>query len=84
MIYARGLLFLVEGQPLWLECKTTKDYSGHLKKYSQHRACLSIPKERAILVVLNVPTEQTQDNTDMWDITVKNENNFAQHVETLL
>lgn len=78
------LLFLIEGQPLWIECKTGKEYNAHLQKYSQHRNALGIPKERSLLVILDIPETQTIDLTKLWNMTVVNEYNFAQAIKDVL
>lgn len=73
------LLFLVDGQPLWVECKTG-DYQAYIAKYSDARKLLSIPKSRAILVVLGISNDLTANLTHLYDITVANETNFPERV----
>lgn len=69
------LLFMIEGQPLWVECKIG-DYQAYIAKYSNVRKLLSIPKSRAILVILDIPEELTTNLTYLYDVTVANESNF--------
>jgi hypothetical protein len=78
------LLFIVEGSPLWIECKSGKDYNAHLAKYSNHRKILDIPKTGSILVILDIPDEQTVTLTSFWDITVVNQNTIIPSIETAL
>lgn len=73
------LLFLVDNQPLWVECKTG-EYQAYIAKYSDARKLLSIPKPRAILVILDIPDQLTTDLTNLYDITVANEYNFLKLV----
>ena len=73
------LLFLVENDPLWLECKTG-DYSSYIAKYADVRPTLAVPKERAILVILGISDDLTSQLTDLYDLTVANENNFLAQV----
>ena len=75
------LLFLVDNQPLWVECKTG-DYQAYIAKYSNARKLLGIPKPRAILVILGIPDDLTTHLTNLYDITVANENNFLKVVCT--
>ncbi|MEB3357262.1 MAG: hypothetical protein VKK04_11085 [Synechococcales bacterium] len=67
------LVFMVEDAPLWIECKTGKDSNAYLERYSNHRKQLNIPKGRSLLVILDIPTEQAQTLTTLWDITVTNQ-----------
>lgn len=73
------LLFLIDGQPLWVECKTG-DYQVYIAKYSDARRLLSIPKSRAILIILGIPNDLTASLTNLYDITVANEDNFLERV----
>lgn len=73
------LLFLVDGQPLWVECKTS-DYQAYIAKYSDTRKLLAVPKSRSILVILGIPNELTVNLTRLYDITVANEHNFLEKV----
>jgi hypothetical protein len=75
------LFFLVDNQPIWIECKSGQDYNAYLTKYSKkYRKLLGIPKERAFLVIADLTDEQTTDYTNLWDITVVNINNFTQQL----
>jgi hypothetical protein len=73
------VLFLVNNQPLWLECKTG-EYQTHVAKYSNARKVLGIPKQRAVLVVLDISEDISENLTSLYDITVANENNFTKAV----
>lgn len=75
------LVFMIEGRPLWIECKTGNNYNTCLERYSTHRKILGVPKERAILVILGISKEQTKNLTNLWDITVANTDNFVQVVK---
>jgi len=77
------LIYLMEDAPLWLECKTG-DYQLYIPKYADVRPILAIPKERAILVVLGISDELSSQLTDLYDITVANENNFLALVAAAL
>lgn len=73
------LLWLVNGQPLWVECKTG-DYQAYVAKYSAIRKLLSVPKKRSILIILDIPNELALHLTRLYDITVANETNFLERV----
>ena len=77
------LIYLIENAPLWLECKTG-DYQSYIAKYANVRPTLAIPKERSILVVLGISDELSSQLTDLYDITVANENNFLALVAAAL
>ena len=69
------LFFLIAGSPLWIECKTS-NYQSYITKYSGMRKVFGIPKERAILIILDIPDNLTNSLTEIHDITVANESNF--------
>ncbi|MBX3054411.1 MAG: hypothetical protein KF753_23260, partial [Caldilineaceae bacterium] len=71
------LLFLVDSQPLWIECKTG-DYAAYITKYSEAKKLLSVPSERSLLVILDIPNELTDNLTDLYEIIVTNEGNFLE------
>lgn len=73
------LLFLIDGQSLWVECKTG-DYQAYIAKYAETRKLLAVPKSRAVLVILGIPDDLTVNLTHLYDITVANENNFLERV----
>lgn len=74
------LLFLVEGQPLWLECKTGKDINLHLMKYGKHRQTMDIPKGRSFLVMLDYSTAQSQGLEHLWEMTAASERSVEELV----
>lgn len=74
------LIFLIDGQPLWVECKTG-EYAAYVAKYAEMRKLLSVSKSRSILVILGVPDDVTANLSHIYDITVANENNFLQKID---
>jgi hypothetical protein len=70
------LFFLIEGEPLWIECKTGKEYNRFIKIYSDHRAHLAIPEERALLVILDIPDHEAEALTSLWKLKVINLEGF--------
>lgn len=88
IVFANGnrfeldLFFVVEGEPLLIECKAGRDYNAHLQKYSQHSQLLSLPKSSAILVILDIPEKQANEVMQMWSaLTVTNQNNLLAAIE---
>lgn len=77
------ILFLVNKQPLWIECKTN-NYQDHIQKYADLRKRMNIPRDQAMLVVLGLDDKLAADLTDIWGLTVLNEKNFMEHVARVL
>jgi predicted SprT family Zn-dependent metalloprotease len=74
------ILFLINDNPLWLECKTG-DYQSYIVKYSDFKKHLSIEKENSCLIILGLPNHLTKKLTQLYEITVLNENNFLEYIE---
>lgn len=64
------LFWSVQGQPLWIECKTSKEYESFLKKYSDYRKRLGMAPSRSILMVLEAPEEQAEQQSQFWQLTI--------------
>lgn len=78
------LLFLVEGQPLLVECKTGGDFNTHLKKFSDHRKRLSISPERAFLVILDLEDFQTERLSQFWKFKVVNQDKLLSLIQAVV
>jgi len=74
------LLFLVNQDLLWIECKTKPDISDSLARYAKHKKIMSIPENRAFVVALDIPDNQALELTQRWQITVVNQNNFLEKI----
>ena len=69
--YELDFLFLVEGEPVWIECKTSAGQNtNYLDKYSGHAKRLGIPKSRALLVILDLEKSQATEWTNLWGVKV--------------
>lgn len=66
------ILFLVDNELFWIECKTGDRYNDCLAKYCQHRQKLGVTKERAFLVGLGLSEQDAEKWTKLWTITVVN------------
>ncbi|MGK7923972.1 MAG: hypothetical protein AB4290_01740 [Spirulina sp.] len=73
------MLFLIEGEPLWIECKTG-DYQAHIEKYSKFRGTLGISPDRALLVILDLKDELTESLTSLYGLRVLNQNNLLSFI----
>lgn len=71
------LLFLVNNEPILIECKTGGDFNQHLKRFESHRNRLDISPDRAFLVILDLDDEQTPRLSKFWNFKVVNPKTFA-------
>ncbi|MGJ3251896.1 MAG: hypothetical protein ACFE0J_12295 [Elainellaceae cyanobacterium] len=78
------LFFLIEGKPLWIECKAGADYDSSLRTYSQRRELLSLSQSSSLLVVLDLDEDLAEIRTERYGITVANREIFLQKIEKLL
>ncbi|BBD60626.1 hypothetical protein NIES2109_34250 [Nostoc sp. HK-01] len=76
------LLFLVNNELIWIECKSGQQSSSALKSYCERRRTLAVPKEKAFLVGLKLSDVQTASWTELWDITVTNSNDFLKRIRS--
>jgi hypothetical protein len=79
--YELDLFFLVEGQPLWVECKAGSGFDQYLSQYSRQREILGVPKPSALMVVLNLPDDLAATRTEMWGVTVLNHETLVQYLQ---
>jgi len=77
------LLFLIENQPLWVECKTG-EYQAYVQKYSNVRKILNIPKNRSVLIILGISDDIAEKLTELYDITITNETKFMDLIRLLV
>lgn len=71
------LFFLVNGEPILIECKTGGDFNQHLKRFESHRDRLSIAPDHAFLVILDLEDVQTQRLSKFWNFKVVNPKTYA-------
>jgi hypothetical protein len=82
-LHEMDIFFLINGLPLWIECKTG-EFRDSINKYSRLRKRLNIDKQRSLLLVLDTPEEKLAALTSMYDITFVNEKTLFRQVENLL
>ena len=78
------LLYLIEGQPLLVECKAGKDFKSHLKKFSDHRKNLSLLPERTFFVILDLEQSQSDKLSHFWKFKVINQDKLDSSIDDLL
>lgn len=76
------IVFLIDGEPLWIECKTGQ-YQNYIHKYSQFRKTLKVDKQRSFLVILGLSDRLAHGLTKMYDLVVSNENLFIQDINKI-
>ncbi|HAZ62461.1 MAG TPA: hypothetical protein DCZ72_02450 [Armatimonadetes bacterium] len=74
--YELDLFSVVDGEPLWIECKTS-DPSSFISRYSSHRNRLGVRAERALLVGLRLSEQKAQSLSHLWNLNVVNLDGFA-------
>lgn len=77
------LMFFIQNSPLWIECKTG-DYQAHVSKYSAMRSLLKVSKEYSVLIILGIPDDLASNLTELYGMTIVNENNFISHISRIL
>jgi hypothetical protein len=81
---ALDLLFLIQNEPLLIECKTGQISNSDLDRFRQHKATLSISKQRAFFITLDKPESEADNWSQSRDITVVNRNNFLAQIGKLI
>ncbi|MGL5831867.1 MAG: hypothetical protein ACRC1Z_01390 [Waterburya sp.] len=77
------ILFAIGQEFFWIECKTG-NYQNYINKYSQFRKSLGISKKNSLLVILDIDDRLANELTQMYEITVCNENLFLNHISKAL
>ncbi|MEM8777641.1 MAG: DUF1887 family CARF protein [Cyanobacteria bacterium P01_G01_bin.49] len=83
-VYELDLLFLVDNQPFWVECKSGNHWNECLPKYCQRREVLGIDKKRSLLVSLELNEQSANNMTAMWEITVTTATQVTPKIEEVL
>ncbi|MEB3885147.1 Card1-like endonuclease domain-containing protein [Lyngbya sp. CCY1209] len=75
-------LFLVNDKVLWIECKSGRNNNNlSYNRYENHKQVMQLPKERSLLVLLQASKEQTEELTQMRDLTIANTDNLIEKVK---
>ncbi len=75
------LVFLVNGKPLLIECKTGPSHAKGIEKFSKHRGRLGLDISSAIFVVLDIDEAEAHLRTTNWGVTVTNQNDFLARIK---
>ena len=81
------LLFLISGKPLLVECKTSSSpdaLNKHLSKFANHCKKLSLEKDRAFLVVLDLKPIQEEDLDSLKPFRTASQATFLPKLRTAL
>jgi phage FluMu protein Com len=83
-LHELDVFFLVDNRiPICVECKSG-EFRQDIDKYVKIRKRLHIDKDNFLLCVTGLEEKQAQGLTSMYDLTFVNENNFIEHIGTLL
>jgi hypothetical protein len=80
------LLFLIENNLIWIECKSGKVKDDELQKYSDNnQQFLKLPKQNALVVCFKISESDAAIKTQQYPgITIINPNSLLQSIETIL
>lgn len=74
--FGLDLVFLIDQQVFWIECKSGKDYNRYLPLYSNHRKLFGLSPECTFLTIVDLPDAQASSLNKLWNITLLNLDNF--------
>lgn len=74
---------LVEGRPLWVECKTG-EYLEAIQRFKALQQCLRISPAQSVLVVLEAPANTTAQLRQLWGLQILGLTDFAEAVTHLM
>ncbi len=77
------LFFVIDGQPLWIECRTG-DVADRLETYAVLRRKLHVPGERALVIGPSVTDRAARTMSQVHDVTITNLASFLPYVEGIL
>ncbi|MCX7069296.1 MAG: TerD family protein [Methylococcales bacterium] len=77
--YEIDVFFLINDQPLFIECKSG-EYREFIDKYTKLRRKLFIPKAQFLMLTSGVDEERVKGLTAMFDISFVNETMLIEHI----
>jgi stress response protein SCP2 len=77
--YEIDLFFLINGTPLFIECKSG-EYRGFIDKYSRLRKKLFMRREHFIMLISGIQEEHINGLNAMFDISFMNETRLISHI----
>ena len=85
------VLYLIQGKPLWIECKAWADpteniekLTRYLSKYNAYRERLGIPKTHALALVLNLSPKQDKALSRYQNFSVVRLQDFQKTLQDIL
>jgi hypothetical protein len=75
------LFFLINGQPLLIECKTGGNFTSHIKRFADHCKRLSLSPSNAYLVILDLEDAQSENLSQLWKFTVVNQDGLVDRLQ---
>jgi hypothetical protein len=75
------LFFLINGQPLLIECKTGGNFTAHIKRFADHCKRLSLSPSNAYLVTLDLEDAQSENLSQLWKFTVVNQDGLVDRLQ---
>ncbi|OUD13233.1 Card1-like endonuclease domain-containing protein [Thioflexithrix psekupsensis] len=77
------IFFLIEKQPLWIECKSG-EFRDSINKYQALRKRIGIDSDSALLLVAGLDDEKAASMSSMFNLTIVNEHTLLKRVEKVL
>ncbi|MEM7064317.1 MAG: DUF1887 family CARF protein [Cyanobacteria bacterium P01_B01_bin.77] len=78
------IFFMIQGQPLLVECKAGKQFDSGIETFAKHKQRLSLQPENAVFVALELEERLTAVRTKRMGVTVANKDILLSHIEQLL
>ncbi|MBE9068912.1 DUF1887 family protein [Leptolyngbya cf. ectocarpi LEGE 11479] len=78
------IFFMIQGQPLLVECKAGKQFDSGIATFTKHKQRLSLQPENAVFVALELEERLTAVRTKRMGVTVANKDTLLSHLDQLL
>lgn len=77
------VLLVIQGSPLWLECKVA-NHQRFIAKYSAFAKQFKLSPEQLYLIVLDLPNQQAEDLTSLHNVKVVTSNKITEALQSTL
>lgn len=78
------IFFMIQDQPLLVECKAGKQFDSGIETFTKHKQRLSLQPENAVFVALELEERLTAVRTKRMGVTVANKDTLLSHLDQLL
>ena len=75
------MFFLVNEQPLLIECKTGQSHTKGIEKFKKHKDRLGLDAGNAVFVILDIDEAEAHLRTTNWGFTVADQNDFLARIK---